>query len=174
MHVLVATDGKLDPAAASDFTKRLAGPDGRATILTVVEVPRAFLQEMRSQWGAAPSHGVIADDEYVETPAVIQDAPFGWPGDDALIERYLHDKQEERCTPISALLNEAGVDTNCRVVDDENVASSIISHAQEIGADVIVIGSHGQGVFQGLLGSTSTKLVRRSPTPVLLIRHDGG
>ena len=37
-------------------------------------------------------------------------------------------------------------------------------------ADVVVIGSHGSGVFQGLLGSTGTKIVRRSPRPVLLIR----
>ena len=171
MHVLVATDGELDPAAASEFVTRLAGDDGHVTVMTVVEVPRAFLQEMRSQWGASAHTGVIADDEYVETPAVIQDAPFGWPGDDALIERYLRDKRDERCRPVAMLLREAGIPTECTVLDDENVSGTILDHAEDIDADVIVVGSHGQGVFQGLLGSTSTKIVRRSPKPVLLIRQ---
>ncbi|MEN8234281.1 MAG: universal stress protein [Actinomycetota bacterium] len=171
MHVLVATDGELDPEVASSFISRLAGPDGRATVMTVVEVPRAFLKEMRHEWGAAPTPGVIADDEYVETPAVPQEAPFGWPGDDALIDRYLHDKREDRTGPLVAALRALDIDADCVVVESENISGTIIKHAETTDADVIVVGSHGQGVVQGLLGSTSTKLVRRSPKPVLLIRH---
>ncbi|MEN8112945.1 MAG: universal stress protein [Actinomycetota bacterium] len=171
MHVLVATDGQLDPDTASSFVTRLAGSDGAATVMTVVEVPRAFLHEMRQEWGAAPTPGVIADDEYVETPAVPPEAPFGWPGDDALIGRYLHDKREERTGPLVDALKAAGIESECVVVEAENVSGTVIAEAKEREADVIVIGSHGQGVFSGLLGSTGTKLVRRSPIPVLLIRQ---
>ena len=38
MHVLVATDGHLDATATANFAARLAGPDGRVTVLTVDEV----------------------------------------------------------------------------------------------------------------------------------------
>ena len=172
MHVLIATDGKLDVAAASDFAASLSGSSGRVTVLTVVEVPRAFLHDMRGQWGASDGAGVIIDDEFIATPAVPQEAPRGWPGDDAMIERYLSDKLEQNTSPIVAALQTLGVEAEGSVVESEDVAGTLINQIQALDAGVIVIGSHGQGLFQGLLGSTGTKIVRRCPKPVLLIRSD--
>ncbi|MEA2023692.1 MAG: universal stress protein [Actinomycetota bacterium] len=170
MHVLIATDGKIDVETASSFAAGLAGPSGRVTVLTVVEVPRAFLHDMRGQWGAMDGVGVIVDDEFVATPAVPQEAPRGWPGDDAVIEHYLADKLDQHTTPIIAALREEGVEAEGSVVESENVTNTILDQLETLGAEVVVIGSHGQGLFQGLLGSTGTKLVRRCPKPVLLIR----
>jgi nucleotide-binding universal stress UspA family protein len=170
MHVLIATDGKIDVETASSFAAGLSGPAGRVTVLTVVEVPRAFLHEMRGQWGAADGAGVIADDEFVATPAVPQEAPRGWPGDDALIDRYLTDKLEQHTSPIVAALQAAGVEAEGIVIESENVTDTILEQLETLGAGVVLIGSHGQGLFQGLLGSTGTKIVRRCPKPVLLIR----
>ena len=34
MHVVIATDGKLDVETASTFAASLSGPDGRVTVLT--------------------------------------------------------------------------------------------------------------------------------------------
>ncbi len=170
MHVVIATDGKLDVETVSTFASSLSGPDGRVTVLTVVEVPRTFLNDMKDQWGAADGVGVIADVEFVATPAVFQEAPRGWPGDDALIERYLSDKLEEHTAPIVAALRAAGVDAEASVLESENVTDTILEQIEALGADAVVIGSHGQGLFQGLLGSTGTKIVRRCTRPVLLIR----
>jgi len=170
VHVVIATDGKLDVEIASSFAAKLAGPNGRVTVLTVVEVPRAFLHDMRGQWGAADGAGVIADDEFVATPAVPQQAPRGWPGDDAMIGRYLSDKLEQNTAPIVAELQAADVEADGAVVESENVTTTILEQIELLGADVVVIGSHGQGLFQGLLGSTGTKIVRRCSRPVLLIR----
>ncbi len=48
----------------------------------------------------------------------------------------------------------------------------IIAAAREIGADLIVIGSHGRtGLAHALIGSVTEKVVRESPCPVLAIRH---
>ena len=170
MHVVIATDGKLDAEIASSFAARIAGPAGQVTVLTVVEVPRAFLHDMRGQWGAADGAGVISDDEFVATPAVPQEAPRGWPGDDAMIDRYLSDKLEQNTAPILAELRAADVEAEGTVVESENVTSTILEQIELLGADAVVIGSHGQGLFQGLLGSTGTKLVRRCSRPVMLIR----
>ena len=170
MHVVIATDGKLNVETASTFAASLSGPDGRVTVLTVVEVPRAFLHDMKGQWGASDGAGVIADDEFVATPAVPQEAPRGWPGDDALIERYLSDKLEQNTAPIVTALRTAGIEVEAKVVESENVTNTILEHIDAMGADAVVIGSHGQGLFQGLLGSTGTKIVRRCSRPVLLIR----
>lgn len=170
MRVLVATDGEMETAAAADFAATLAGGDGRVTVLTVIEVPRAFLSDVRSHWLAEDGPSVVADYTFVETPSVHQEGPTGWPGDHALIERYLNDKLEQNTAPLVRALLERGIKTDSRVVESENVASTIIEQLVALDAEVVVIGSHGQGLFQGLLGSTGTKIVRRSPKPVLLIR----
>lgn len=170
VHILVATDGQLDATATAEFAARLAGPEGRVTVLTVVEVPRTFLRDMRVDWGASEGTGLIADDGFVATTAVLREAPRGWPGDDALIERYLRDKKKLHTAPIVAALRSANVDTDASVVESENVSRTIIDQCVELGAEAVVIGSHGRGVVQGLLGSNGTKIVRRSPIPVLLIR----
>jgi len=170
MHVLVATDGEMETAAAADFAATLAGSDGRVTVLTVVEIPRAFLNDVRSHWSAEDGPSVVADYTYVETPKTHQEGPTGWPGDAALIERYLSDKLQQNTAPLVHALQERGIEADARVVESENVAPTIIEHLVALDAEVVVIGSHGQGLFQGLLGSTGTKIVRRSPRPVLLIR----
>jgi nucleotide-binding universal stress UspA family protein len=170
VHVLVATDGELDATATANFAARLAGPDGRVTVLTVVEVPRAFLHDMRVDWGAPEGTGRLVDDSYVVTPAVPKEAPHGWPGDDALVDRYLSDKKDQYTAPVVDALQSAEIHTDARVVESENVSLTIINQCAELGADVVVIGSHGRGLVQGLLGSNGTKIVRRSPIPVLLIR----
>jgi nucleotide-binding universal stress UspA family protein len=36
--------------------------------------------------------------------------------------------------------------------------------------DVLCVGTHGAGLFEGLLGSLSTKLARLAPCSALLIR----
>jgi nucleotide-binding universal stress UspA family protein len=170
MHVLVATDGQMDTAAAANFAVKLAGVDGRVTVLTVVEIPRAFLNDVRSHWGTEDGPSVVADYTFVETPTVHPEGPTGWPGDAALIERYLTDKLAQNTASLVRALKEQGIKADARVVESENVATTIIDHLVGLDAEVVVIGSHGQGLFQGLLGSVGTKIVRRSPRPVLLIR----
>ncbi len=46
MHLLVATTGVLRPAAVVELCDRLLGSGGRVTVMTVIEVPRTFLQAM--------------------------------------------------------------------------------------------------------------------------------
>ena len=52
-------------------------------------------------------------------------------------------------------------------------AREVILHtAEEIGADMIVMGTHGRrGVGRALLGSVAESVVRTSPCPVLTIRR---
>jgi len=170
VHVVVATDGKVDVEIASNFAAILSGPSGRVTVLTVVEVPRALLHDMRVQRSAVGGASVIATVEFVAPPAVPREPPRGWPGDDAMIERYLSDKLELHAAPIVAALQATGVQAEGSVVESENVTSTILEQIEDLRADAVIIGSHGQGLFQGLLGSTGTKIVRRCSRPVLLIR----
>ena len=49
----------------------------------------------------------------------------------------------------------------------------IIKRAESEGADLIVMGTHGRtGLDNVLFGSTAEKVVRKSPVPVMTIRHE--
>jgi nucleotide-binding universal stress UspA family protein len=168
MHVLVATDGQLDPAAVAKFSAPLAGQNGNVTVLTVIEVPRAMLQDLRNHFSDQPPPTVrIPDSETVVTTP--PEAPRSWPGDDAIIEQYLENKRQEYCAPIVAALADKGVTVASKVVEG-SAARGILETAHSLGVDLIVVGSHGTGLFEGLLGSTGTKVTRLATCPVLLLR----
>jgi nucleotide-binding universal stress UspA family protein len=52
-------------------------------------------------------------------------------------------------------------------------ADAIVALAREIGADLIVMGSHGHtGLLHVLLGSTAERVVREAPCDVLVVKPD--
>ncbi len=172
MHVLVATDGSLETEEAASFAQSLATDDGKVTVLTVVEIPRKMLQDLRDVMGQQHETGVIEAGEWVDTPAVPSQTPRNWPGDDAVINRYLDDKRFQCTDPIVSMLNGRGIAAEGLVIEGEKPTESILEQVDALGADVLLIGSHGLGAFSGLLGSVGTKLVRASPKPVLLLRRE--
>ena len=49
-------------------------------------------------------------------------------------------------------------------------APEIVAHAKKVGADLIVMGTHGRSGFQhALLGSVAERVLRHSPCPVLVV-----
>ncbi len=53
-------------------------------------------------------------------------------------------------------------------------SAEIIRHAAENDVDMIVLGTHGKGMLdQALFGSTTERVVRRAPCPVLTVRMAG-
>lgn len=55
------------------------------------------------------------------------------------------------------------------------VARTVLDLAKEKSADLIVVGARGQGAISGLLGggSTTSKIVKNSPIPVLVVPERG-
>lgn len=170
MQVLVATDGSIDIDKAARFASALAGESGSTTVATVVQVPRRLVTELKAQYGDQPPVSVEADAEYVGAPRSDVTIERSWPGDDALIDRYLGDKRIEICKPIVEAIRLRGFEATSDVREGDDVEETLIALASELDVDVVVVGSHGHGAFQGLLGSTGAKLVRRCPVPVLVIR----
>ncbi len=51
MRILIATAGVLSPEGVARIARRLCGDDGEVVVITVIEVPRSFLDEIRSdEW----------------------------------------------------------------------------------------------------------------------------
>jgi nucleotide-binding universal stress UspA family protein len=165
---MVATDGSLDAKKTAMIAANLTHGGGSVTVLAVVEVPRQMLNDMRRA-SAASSATQPIDPEYRRTQA--PDAPATrWVGDDAVVSRYVNDVVESRTSDLVAELEAAGVEHTVLGVEGENAARSVLDAATQHQPDVLCLGTHGMGRFEGLLGSLSTKVARMAPCSVLLIR----
>ncbi|MDX2052610.1 MAG: universal stress protein [Polyangiaceae bacterium] len=59
------------------------------------------------------------------------------------------------------------------IVDFGDPADRLVEIAKEVGANLIVVGTHGKGaVEQMLLGSVSQKVLRHAPCSVLVVRAE--
>lgn len=80
-------------------------------------------------------------------------------------QRYL-DTLAER------LRTEDGVDAEAVLLDGP-IVGTLESHVRSVGADLIVMSTHGRGgLSRAWLGSIADGLARRAPVPVLLVRPD--
>jgi len=100
---------------------------------------------------------------------------------------YVHDGEtvdftalaEERAGPGQALLAEAGArvrqvglepEVSLGSTDGGRVGDTIVAEARRWSAELIVLGTHGHGLVQRLLGSTAEDVLRATHVPVLLVR----
>ena len=85
------------------------------------------------------------------------------------IEARRHEA-EEYLAPISAALRSQGVDT-AWAIRRGRPADEILAAAQEGGADLIAMATHGRtGLGRLLFGSVAEAVLRRATVPVLMIR----
>ncbi len=167
---MIATDGTIDTGKAAEIAGNLAGNGGKVTVFTVVVVPRGMLNEMRAAAGdSADDKARELSVEYRTTPAG-NDPVSHWVGDDAIVNRYVNSKVKERTSELAAALTAAGVEAEVVGVEGENASRSVLEAVRSNGVDVLCIGTHGVGRFEGLLGSLSTKVARHAPCSVVLVR----
>jgi nucleotide-binding universal stress UspA family protein len=144
MHVLIATDGsQLSIDAARRGVALLAQPTSVTLLTVLTEVPG--------------------------------DDAGGFEG-----SVYSPEEQEklwaaEQREAADELARTAAALTGCEIdrrIELGDVATTICRVAEELPADVIVVGSHGRtGLKRMLLGSVSEHVVRHSPCPVLVVHE---
>jgi nucleotide-binding universal stress UspA family protein len=72
---------------------------------------------------------------------------------------------------IGAKAREQGVECHGKFLRTDSIDEAIVSAAEEFGCDVIVMATHGRGVFGELLfGSHTKSVLARSKLPVLVLR----
>ena len=170
MQIIIATDGHLNPETTADLAGRLYEEGDVVTVVTVIEVPRTLLTELRSFYRTPPPQAQIDEDrEYVGQPTG-GTLSSQWPGDDAMIARYVTDQRNKRTNPVKVALESKGITPVVVVEESDSPSSALLRMVEELKADLLIIGTHGRGRFEGLLGSTGTKLARLAPCSVILIR----
>ena len=86
------------------------------------------------------------------------------------IERYYREECEAALAEACAILKRQGVEHEA-VWDVGDPAATIVDFARKRKANLIVMGSHGEGALAGLLlGSVVTKVLARCKVPVLVVR----
>jgi nucleotide-binding universal stress UspA family protein len=143
VRVMVAFDGSPGAERARDLLANLALPEGSSvTLVTVLE------------------------------PAIDAFGAQGFTDGSGAAEAYavlIADLQQMLASAAAELPHQYRVDT--RVIRGRP-ASSLLTEAEQMKPDLIVVGSRGHGPFASiLLGSVSTELVDHAPCPVLVARR---
>ena len=83
--------------------------------------------------------------------------------------------EESARQQLAALLSEEdreALHAQAVVVTSLSAAQAIVTHAEEIRADLIIVGTHGRGLLARFaIGSVAERVVRSAPCPVLVVRH---
>lgn len=152
MHVLIATTGVLSPEPAVEFTRHLLGTGGRVTVTTVIEVPRGFLDTLRSEgWHPLTEEYEIED------------------GDDAIIQRYVAERGRRLTEPITAALKSAAIEATTVFREGDDPAAVISQLAEDLNADVVLLGATRQIFDQTAWESVSARVMIESGRPVLVL-----
>jgi len=153
VRIVIATAGVLSPEPVARFAERLAGADGQVCVITVIEVPRSFLDEIRSEQWHPLSDGAAA-----------------WSTEeDAVIARYVEERGGRLTEPLLAALAAHGVVAEVRFLEGEDPAATIIGAADEIDADLLVMGATKHLFDESHWESVSARVLRESRRPVLVV-----
>jgi nucleotide-binding universal stress UspA family protein len=146
--ILVSLDGTTDSEAALDHAKAAARAfDADLHLVQVVTYPSE-----------------VASPYLPQTVALNRE----------LLERS-QEEAEGHLETTAAALRDEGLRVERHVLEDVHGAGGIVRTAKEVGADLLVMATHGRsGIRRALLGSVTDKVVRASDTPVLVVRipHD--
>jgi nucleotide-binding universal stress UspA family protein len=149
--MLIATAGVLSPDPVGHFAERLAGRDGAVAVITVIEVPRSFLDTIRSeQWHP-----------------LAEGSPAWSEEEDRVIERYVEERGRRLTDPILAALRGREIEPVVMHLEGEDPAATIVSEAEAFDADVVVLGATKQ-LFDEW-ESVSARVMRDLGRPVLVV-----
>ncbi len=154
MRILVTTAGVLPPEPAADLVEALIGDSGSVTVMNVVQTPNDFLEEL------------AADDRGPFNPS--PDELSGPPGQTPA-ERYVHERGSKMVAPVVAALRTRHLEPRTKFVEADEVADAIIRTAEEMAADLVVLGTTRR-LFAGTSWtSISMKVTAEAKVPLLLI-----
>ncbi|HSV58645.1 MAG TPA: universal stress protein [Variovorax sp.] len=88
-----------------------------------------------------------------------------------VVHDYYSEEQSKVIEPIKKLLAERGITSYRMDARHGHAPEEIIESASEHGAGLIVMGTHGHGLFgRALMGSVATKVIAESKVAVLLVK----
>lgn len=161
MRILIATTGVLPPVPVVDLCARLLDDLGHITVMTVIEVPRTFLESMEEEERRS----------FLDMEA--------WQSDTAEMKAltYLEERGRKAVEPIMSALRAGGHRPEIRFVEGPDPVEAIVSTATDIGAELIIMGATRRLFTEQAWTSVSARVMERTQCPLLLVpghRSDEG
>lgn len=143
-HILVPVDGSQPALAAVQQAADLAKACGsKVTAVCVLSVD--------------PFIAV----EFVDTQALVDD-----------YRRQAKQEIQKSLDQAKALFTQQGVEVETRVIEGQEIYKEIINTAEEVHADLIIMGSHGRkGLKKLFLGSVAQNVLAATPLPVMIVKQ---
>lgn len=152
MRILIATTGVLPAAPTAEFCRQLIGDERAVTVMTVIRVPRSFLESL--------------DDDVRRS---FLDASDQTSSEEEKAATYLEERGRRAVDPICAALAAEDIECDIRFVEGDDPAEAIISTAQAVGAELVVMGATRRLFTEEAWRSVSARVMVNSSLPVLLV-----
>lgn len=152
MHVVIATAGALPPAPVADFVESVWRPSFRVSVMTAVQVPLDFLADLELDDWSPLFPGEVQ-------PTTKSDA----------VALYVSERGTKLAEPIIAALGSRGIDAAPIFVSGDDAADAIVATAEELGADLIIMGATKKLFSESSWTSISAQVVDRTRIPTLVI-----
>jgi nucleotide-binding universal stress UspA family protein len=152
VRILIATTGVLPAVPTAEFCRQLIGDESSVTVMTVIRVPRSFLESL---------------DEDVRRSFL--DASDQAKSEEEMAAAYLEERGQRAVDPICAALAAQGIDSDVRFVDGDDPAEAIIQTAERVGAEMVVMGATRRLFTEEAWRSVSARVMVNSRLPVLLV-----
>ena len=164
-NILYATDLSESAHHAFSYAVSLANQYGaRLTLLNVIPEIPAIVESSKAIGYIGENRWEALEERNFQAA---KDALIGKRKDHLLMRDILDQFSEKARSDYSR--DEEMVDDI--VVEKGNPVEVILEVAKEKNCDLIVMGTHGRGALADVvMGSTARRVVRRSPTPVLVVR----
>lgn len=153
MRILIATTGVLPATPVAEYCKQLIGDQEKVTVMTVVGVPRSFLEEM--------------DDDVRRS--FLDDAPGASNSEEEKAALYLEERGRRAVDPICATLAAEDIDCEIRFVEGDDPAEAIINTAEDVSAEMVMMGATRRLFTEEAWRSVSARVMLNSRLPVLLV-----
>jgi nucleotide-binding universal stress UspA family protein len=151
VRILIATTGVLSPNPVAGLCKRLGAEDGIFTVMTVIQVPRTFLDALDVE----DRRSLLADDARGDA--------------EAKAASYLEERGRRVVEPIVAALTAEGLDVAVRYVEGDDPAEAIIRTAEDTAADMLVMGATRRLFTEEAWRSVSARVMEQSQRPMMLV-----
>lgn len=153
MNVLIATTGVLAPVAVSDICRKMLDDDSGVTVMTVIEVPRTFLEDMDEN-----ERRSFLDEGNWETETAEMKALT-----------YLEERGRRAVEPIVAAMRAIDMEPSITFVEGADPVDAIIRTALDIKADLIIMGATRRLFTEQAWTSVSARVMERVHCPLVLV-----
>ena len=153
MRILVCTSGVLQAPPVIDFCAPLVGDSGKVVIMTVVQVPQSLLDQFQRQ-----PRSFLSED------------PRDSPGHHSAAEAdYVRERGRRAVATLASGFRSAGIDPEVSYVSGHDLTEAIIAQAEEMQADLIVMGATRQLFEAEVWASVTARVGMECERPLLLM-----